>query len=273
MVTVKAKWKSNCNDGISSVGGSKSFDYTGGVQTFNACAGRTYKLEVWGAQGGDGRSYAGGYGGKASGIYSTTNNKSLKIVVGEKAPKVTGYGKGTRGGFGAGGGGSGAPTNGTYGGGAGGGGLSGVFSSTTYTSSAIIIAGGGGGGTDSMTGYPGGDGVTMSSTLISGKGACSWNDRPGGHGDSSTLAGGTAGPYPSSVNDDGGSGGGGGGYYGGDANRRECSDDTFPSAYKHSSVYRTAGGGGSNYIGGVTSASQQSGQRSGNGYAKITRQS
>ena len=33
--------------------GTKNFDYTGGIQTFTAPDTGTYKLEVWGAQGGD----------------------------------------------------------------------------------------------------------------------------------------------------------------------------------------------------------------------------
>ena len=33
--------------------GTKNFDYTGGIQTFTAPDTGTYKLEVWGAQGGN----------------------------------------------------------------------------------------------------------------------------------------------------------------------------------------------------------------------------
>ena len=71
---------STCDDGLS-VGGSKDFDYTGGEQTFTACAGRSYKLEVWGAQGGI-NGTTGGYGSYSTGIINTALNGFLYINVG-----------------------------------------------------------------------------------------------------------------------------------------------------------------------------------------------
>ena len=67
-------------------GGSKSFAYTGGSQQITLDAG-TYKLEVWGAQGGTGYSSsgvgkAGGKGGYSVGTISLSSSTTLYIVVG-----------------------------------------------------------------------------------------------------------------------------------------------------------------------------------------------
>ena len=43
------------------------FDYTGDEQTFTAPISGTYKLEIWGAQGGSYDKYEGGYGGHSKG--------------------------------------------------------------------------------------------------------------------------------------------------------------------------------------------------------------
>ena len=65
-----------------------TFDYTGGEQTFEAPCDGTYKLETWGAQGGDGsggnecacdRANAGAY---VSGVISLCKDKNLYIYVG-----------------------------------------------------------------------------------------------------------------------------------------------------------------------------------------------
>ena len=58
------------------------FDYTGGEQTFTVpCAG-SYKLEVWGAQGGSYDSYKGGYGAYSFGEITLNRNEELYINVG-----------------------------------------------------------------------------------------------------------------------------------------------------------------------------------------------
>ena len=85
-----AQWTSNCNDGLSSVGSYKNFDYTGTVQTFNACAGRYYKLEVWGGQGGLGSGGSGaGYGAYSFGQYLSSSNETLYVVVGASGTQGT----------------------------------------------------------------------------------------------------------------------------------------------------------------------------------------
>lgn len=67
-----------------------TFDYTGGEQTFTAPVNGTYKLEVWGAQGGGDTSYTGGYGGYSIGHVSLTNGKILYLNVAEKGKYCTG---------------------------------------------------------------------------------------------------------------------------------------------------------------------------------------
>ena len=65
-----------------------SFDYTGGQQTFVAPFTGYYKLEVWGASGGNGNwptggvVYRGGYGGYSIGIVSLSKNVTLYINIG-----------------------------------------------------------------------------------------------------------------------------------------------------------------------------------------------
>ena len=59
------------------------FDYTGGEQTFIAPVSGTYKLETWGAQGGDSSDgLIGGLGGYASGNIDLKEAKHLYIYVG-----------------------------------------------------------------------------------------------------------------------------------------------------------------------------------------------
>ncbi len=138
-----------------------SFNYTGSPQNVTLNAG-TYKLESWGAQGGDGvgATYGaalGGKGGYSKGEITLSTSTQLYIIVGGAGSSGTAgpnHGLGGAGGFGAGGSGGTAWMSQNAEGGAGGGGLSGIFSSTTYNNSMIIIAGGGGGagGSSSNTG-------------------------------------------------------------------------------------------------------------------------
>ena len=97
---------------------TRDFGYTGGVQAFTiptGCTG-TFKLEVWGAQGGSGDGYAGGYGGYASGNVDLTAGQTLYIAVG-------GAGSSTGGGWNGGGSGKSGAWDGpiylAYGGGGG----------------------------------------------------------------------------------------------------------------------------------------------------------
>ncbi len=239
-----ANWVSACTFA------SKDFSYTGGVQSFTVPCDGTYKLEVYGAQGGNSAVYANSYSGKGgAGGYATGNvtlNKGavLYVVVGGQgsATPTSGAGGGTNGGYNGGGGVS--NWNGDSSFVAGGGGcthISTVNGVLSTTKSALIIAGGGGGGHIQLDTF--------------------WEPHNGGTGGGSATgvnAGSSTGyAWGASNNGVGGNsyqgGGGGCGWPGGAG-----------AAYG-------AGGGGAGYIGGVTGGSMSNGQRSGNGYAKITR--
>jgi hypothetical protein len=59
------------------------FDYTGDVQTFTIPYDGTYKLETWGAQGGNAYdTYIGGYGGYSTGEIYLEKDQVLYIIVG-----------------------------------------------------------------------------------------------------------------------------------------------------------------------------------------------
>lgn len=118
-----------------------NFEYTGAVQSLTFPAG-TYKLEVWGAQGGSyDTTYVGGNGGYSVGELTFNATTTLYIYVG---------------GQGAGSSSSGAKTGGFNGGGSGyssiidyacqaGGGASDIRIGTDSLYARVIVAGGGGG--------------------------------------------------------------------------------------------------------------------------------
>lgn len=141
-------------------GAVMNFDYTGSVQTATLTPGR-YKLECWGAQGGNsnqsnGTYGNGGKGGYSTGILNVSTNTTIYITVGGQGQNGV-LNTRTAGGFN--GGGDGYGTN-NFGVGGGGGGasdislMSPVFSHSSYfinnirdtnsLLSRIIVAGGGG---------------------------------------------------------------------------------------------------------------------------------
>lgn len=141
-------------------GAIMNFDYTGSVQTATLTPGR-YKLECWGAQGGNsnqsnGTYGNGGKGGYSTGILNVSTNTTIYITVGGQGQNGV-LNTRTAGGFN--GGGDGYGTN-SFGVGGGGGGasdislMSPVFSHSSYfinnirdtnsLLSRIIVAGGGG---------------------------------------------------------------------------------------------------------------------------------
>ena len=131
-----------------------NFDYTGGEQTFTVPCDGEYKLETWGAQGGNSNTeYIGGYGGYSSGISKLDNSTQLYINVGGVGgTNATPYSTiGAQGGYN--GGGDSKPltrANHLYG--AGGGathmaiksGL--LYTLENYKDNILIVSGGGGGG-------------------------------------------------------------------------------------------------------------------------------
>ncbi|WP_084608559.1 fimbrillin family protein [Xylanibacter oryzae] len=226
-----------------------AFDYTGGVQTYTVPLTGTYKLEVWGAEGGyNTTSLNGGKGGYSFGNIKLNGSQIIYIQVG----------------------GSGNIGNGYNGGGLGqaiGGGATHMSTSSgllnTMSTNILIVAGGGGGATD---GYVGGDGGGISGSdgvgvhpnaSTTGKGG---TQTFGGSGGTSTnygiAASGGFGYGGSGVTSNESGPGGGGGWYGGGG----------------TPVGGGAGGGSGHLsqslISGTTG--MQNGIRSGNGYARIT---
>ena len=61
---------------------TKTYDFTGTEQTLKIPATGTYKLEIWGAQGGNSYDGVGGYGGYSVGTVTLTKDSTLYIHVG-----------------------------------------------------------------------------------------------------------------------------------------------------------------------------------------------
>lgn len=255
---------------------AQNFGYIGGVQKYTVTASGTYRLEVWGAQGGRARGddewmAYGGYGGYAKGEIDLAAGDILYIYVGGKGNDGTfgdyawggynggGYGRNDTGnGWGAEGGDSEAS--------GGGGGAThialnnarGVLSNyNSYRDEVLIVAGGGGGATWHCSGGSGG-GTNGGTTL------CNYDN--GGSGSSGgsdqrypTQTSGYAfgyGSYGQGNGESDGSGGGGGGWYGG---------------YSSGQGRFAAGSGGSGHVHkDMTNTSMSNGSRSGHGYARVT---
>ena len=226
-----------------------NYAYTGTVQEFKVPKSGSYKIEVWGASGGDAYNNKylhanshGGRGGYSAGTVNLTENTTLYVVVGGRGKYGSGY---VAGGFNGGG------TGGANGSGSGGGATdvrlkSGVLE-TESLNSRIIVAGGGGGSDDASSCYENcslsndgsggaGGGITTEGAYIegvlhtryaSGQLPFTTTDFTGSLVDSSKLGVGENGTATDT-------GGAGGGYYGG-------------VATKHGNG---GGGGGSSFISG-----------------------
>ena len=242
----------------------EGFDYTGEEQEFDAPRTGTYKIEVWGAQGGDSvygsNTAIGGYGAYSVGTVDLAKSDQLHIIVGGKGQSVsrtsstvadneTGYNGGGYGSF--------VSDNSTHGGG---GGASHVATSEGLlvdfkdnTSNLLMVAGGGGGASTHKS-YPSYSGNGGSGGGIKGVSGITSNSTCYNYGNGGTQTGvglytkcSTEGRDNSTntlVAADFGKGqnftayktnetyaGGGAGYYGGGAG------------------YHGPGGGGSGYIG------------------------
>lgn len=157
------KLNNNKMYGVGSANSNSSvmnFDYTGSVQTTTLTPG-TYKLECWGAQGGNsnqsnGTYGNGGKGGYSTGILNVSTNTTIYITVGGQGQNGV-LNTRTAGGFNGGGDGYGTNNSGVGGGGGGASDISltsPVFSHSSYfinnirdtnsLLSRIIVAGGGG---------------------------------------------------------------------------------------------------------------------------------
>ena len=120
----------------------KNFAYTGGQQSITIPTAGTYKLEVWGAQGGSGsNSGTGGKGGYSVGEISLNANTVIYGFIGGKG----GYASSGRAAGGYNGGGT-AWSSSSNDPACGGGGASDFRISSTNLKARVIVAGGGGGG-------------------------------------------------------------------------------------------------------------------------------
>ena len=245
---------------------SNVFNYTGNEQVFIAPKTGKYKLETWGAQGGNSsyNSYeaTGGYGGYSEGIIELEKGDVLYINVGGKGQSVyynTSSTPTTDDGIGYNGGGYGSYYSNNSSHGAGGGAThiatsSGLLSTFKDNTSNVLMVAGGGGGASTHTSYPsysgtggsgggikGSSGITANSTCYNyGTGGsqtsigsyttCSSDGRGNESPIPPTAAFGKGQSY-SSFSTTGVYSGGGAGYYGG------------------GSGFHGPGAGGSGYIG------------------------
>ena len=230
-------------------GGAESveFDYTGDIQTFVAPKTSTYKLEVWGAQGGSGGAGVhGGYGGYSVGMINLNQGDTLYVCVGGKGggsdtsdTDVVGYNGGGEANYGGSRGNGGGATHIAL--------ITGTLNTLSIVPSNVVIVAGGGGGAGFYGAGDEGDGGSGGG-YIGGHGL--FNGSTTGDSYSYTGSGGTQSAGGATVNypdtqpdglfgkgadryDDSywGGSGGGGGFYGGGA-----------------STNNAGAGGGSGYI-------------------------
>lgn len=203
------------------VGEKIEFSYTGNPQEFIVPVNGIYKLECWGAQGGDtywNKVLTGGKGGYASGHIHLTKGVNLHIYVGGRGGRCTTMAQ-DGGGFNGGGNAfyhnSGNTSSAFVGGG---GGATDIRINLSSLNHRVIVAGGGGGSGydyDGTTSYGGGANGSNGSGS-SDRGSCGGTQTQGGATTKSTHA--TSGTFGA-----GGYGtntwvaGGGGGWYGGSA--------------------------------------------------------
>ncbi|MBQ9396657.1 MAG: hypothetical protein IJU23_14225 [Proteobacteria bacterium] len=282
----------------------QDFEYTGTVQKVRLPIG-TYKLEVWGAQGGNASVKTGGRGGYSKGILSLSESTDLYIYVGQQGiSSISGKSQEGDGGWNGGGNNITAPGSpwivGT-GGGATDISLRGTAGSSNWNNSEhlysrIIVAGGGGAAQyreDSLYGGNGGGGggsTGLSGDYInSGYSTGTGGTQSAGGSPCSAKGGtgsfGTGGNYIGKESGSCVSGGGGGGWYGGGS--CYCGSAAGGSGYTYSSASSTYYPAGvlldSRYYltntqttGGATSVPAPIGGtemgHQGNGYARITLQ-
>ena len=184
-----------------------NYDYTGAVQTFNVPTTGNYKLETWGAQGGNVSgmvNYTGAVGGYSIGKINLEKNTTIYTVVGGQGTSITNNNVVSTTGSSYNGGGPKSAQNSTvyYGSGGGGAthmafdsGLLSELSSHATDGRILIVAGGGGGSSTSSTtvnnattngvgGTGGGFKGTKGSTTYSGS-----DTRTPGDGGTQTTAG------------------------------------------------------------------------------------
>ena len=253
MVLEDTKVVVELGDSICSVapGTVYNFAYTGSVQNFTTSCTGSYKIELWGAQGGS-ACYSNNLnsGAYTSGVVRLQENTNLKVYVGQSTN--------TQGATAFNGGGIGYASNysssyaatGAY---SGGGATDIRYGGTSLNDRVMVAAGGGGRGTSGGTldcnnamyqGGPGGGlkgyGSRADSTYNSA--VYGATQTSGGSCINTSYCGpGSFGQGGSSISNNHANGGGGGGYYGGGADR---------SAYREGTSGLRGGGGGSSFISG-----------------------
>ena len=203
-----------------------------------------YKLEVWGAKGGDAYSttYPGANGGYSVGTLTLNGPKDVFLYAGG-TPDTHSTSAVIAGGFNGGG------NSGSFNGGAGGGG-SDIRIGQDSIYARVIVAGGGGGGCYYSPSYKGGvgggaaggDSTGYSTTYTAKGGSQTEGGRAGGYSTLGTVGSfGAGGACASTVTNYNRSGGGGGGWYGGGGGGYRSSKSYY---------YRgcSGGGGGSGYV-------------------------
>lgn len=214
-----------------------NYSYTSGVQSVTLPAG-TYKLEVWGAQGGSQDTNYGGAGGYSVGTLTITQDTDFYIYVGGQPATNTTIGAAFSGGYNGGGAGYNRSYDYTHTYGQGGGGGTDIRIGQDSLYARVIVAGGGGGsasnGDEKATKY--GGGLTGGCSLTGYAGSQTSGGTYGNQG--SFGKGGVA--HDQGSNYRYGSGGGGGGWYGGAAIQGYGDSN--------SDSYRPANGGGSGYV-------------------------
>ena len=267
-INVYAKFEYKANNCSELINTTYTFDYTGNEEIFNPACSGTYKLEVWGAQGGSSTynnfSNVGGFGGYSSGNIDVVKGEKLYINVGGKGQSVVytpsngtiEYNEDI--GYNGGGYASYWINNSSYGGGGGATHIaltSGLLSTLENNKSSVLIVAGGGGGSASHVssprysgtggsggGYTGGSGTPENTYCYNyGTGgtqnnggsyvSCSSDGRSGRSSEDTNRPGFGLGANYTNANNNRNYAGGGAGWYGGE------------------SGYHAPGGGGSGYTG------------------------
>lgn len=210
-------------------------EFSGGVEKGTFPAG-TYKLEVWGAQGGNYNIHYGGAGGYSVGTLTIIENTDFYICVGGQPVPVSTDRVVTPGGYNGGGAGFNRYYNSTYTLGQGGGGGTDIRIGQDSLYARVIVAGGGGGSAsnddEKATKYGGGLTGGCVSANFAG------TQTSGGVGDAGSFGKGGAAPTGGD-NYKYGPGGGGGGWYGGGVSTSYSDSETDIRGYN---------GGGSGYV-------------------------
>ncbi|WP_081618600.1 fimbrillin family protein [Segatella paludivivens] len=250
----------------------RTFDYTGNIQMYTVPVTGTYKLEVYGAQGGgaNNNTIAGGQGGYSYGNIKLKKGTTLYIVIGGAGSSYNGN-SGGLGGYNGGGNGGNGSTDIIATGGSGGGGAThisvfdrGTLNNYSSTQDEILIVAGGGGGYSNVfinleNGSTGGGINGGSATANDYNHSVNGGTQNNGYAFGKGQQGASKSIWKGAGAE--GNGGGGGGWYGGYA---------YQETGENSCCYGAGGSGhlSSSLISSTTGMTN--GVRSGNGYAKIT---